>query len=125
MQKIMWNEIDTPTVVDADEFKTLTQKRKLVFDNREVVRKAINMAMENPGEIIKCAKFSATDLEEVKVEERKWKQNLRTHIKKESLPIQLYTQQKGNTFFGYVQYIPNREKLRKAILDTVDTVEEE
>ena len=70
--------------------------------------------------VVKFYTFSSEDLEEVKTEERKFRNNLNNHIKKENLPLQVYTKVKGNKVIGYIQYTPNADRLKHS-LQSVDT----
>ena len=70
-----WNEIDTPTIASDDEFDAVVKPRKLWYDNREVLTKALVMAKKNPMQLIKCMAFSDESVTVVETEMKKWKTN--------------------------------------------------
>lgn len=120
MSKIHWNEMEEPELVSQDEFKELTRPAKKWYDHRDVLKKAIKLAKTKPFAIVKFYSFSSEDLTEVKTEERKFRNNLNNHIKKENLPLQVYTKVKGNKVIGYIQYTPNADRLKHS-LQSVET----
>jgi hypothetical protein len=98
-----WNEIDEPTIASDDEFDAVVRPRKLWYDNREVLTKALVMAKKNPMQLIKCMAFSDDSVVNVETEMKKWKTNFRQHLKELDIHINLYTRVAGNKFYGYIQ----------------------
>ena len=105
-----WNEIQTPTICDEDEFEVVAKVRKRWYDNREVLSKALVLAKNNPMKLIKCMQYSDDSIGKVEEEMKKWKTNFRTHVKDLDIHINLYTRLAGNKFYGYVQYVPNAKR---------------
>jgi|TARA_R100000458_G_C8027434_1_gene84450 hypothetical protein len=120
MTKTFWNEMEEPVVVSDEEFKQLTRPTKKWYDHRDSLKKAIRLAKAHPYKVIKFYSFSSEDNQEVVSEERKFKNNLNNHIKKNNLPLQVYTKVKGNKVFGYISYTPNADRLKHS-LETVVT----
>ena len=112
-----WNEIAEPTIADEGEFTSVVMPRKLWYDNREVLTKALVMAKKNPMQLIKCMAFSDDSFANVETEMRKWKQNFRSHLKDLDIHINLYTRVAGNKFYGYIQYVPNAERYKTPLKD--------
>ena len=110
-----WNEIDTPTIASEDEFDAVVKPRKLWYDNREVLTKALVMAKKNPMQLIKCMAFSDESVTVVETEMKKWKTNFRQHLKDLDIHINLYTRVAGNKFYGYIQYVPNAKRYKTSL----------
>lgn len=107
-----WNEIETPTIASDDEFDAVVKPRKLWYDNREVLTKALVMAKKNPMQLIKCMAFSDESVQVVETEMKKWKTNFRQHLRDLDIHINLYTRVAGNKFYGYIQYVPNAKRYK-------------
>tara|TARA_B100001996_G_C18548751_1_gene549938 strand:- start:1 stop:417 length:417 start_codon:yes stop_codon:yes gene_type:complete len=107
-----WNEMEEPTIASADEFDIVVKPRKLWYDNREVLTKALVLAKNNPMQLIKCMSYSDESIQIVETEMRKWKTNFRTHLKDLEIHINLYTRLAGNKFYGYIQYVPNAKRYK-------------
>ena len=107
-----WNEIETPTIASDDEFDAVVKPRKLWYDNREVLTKALVMAKKNPMQLIKCMAFSDESVTVVETEMKKWKTNFRQHLRDLDIHINLYTRVAGNKFYGYIQYVPNAKRYK-------------
>lgn len=112
-----WNEIDEPTIASEDEFDAVVRPRKLWYDNREVLTKALVMAKKNPMQLIKCMAFSDDSVVNVETEMKKWKTNFRQHLKDLDIHINLYTRVAGNKFYGYIQYVPNAKRYKTPLKD--------